>query len=162
MGAIIHSAGAIINGKGFLFVGHSTAGKSTTVEMLKNSIVFNNEHNHLEILCDDRNIVRYHKNAWHIYGTWSHGDIPDVSSSSAPLQAILFIKQDQTNQIIPISDKNESLRILLATIIKPVLTTDWWKKELDILTHLVETTPCYYMRCDKSGEIIPEILKLTS
>jgi hypothetical protein len=81
---LLHSANAILAGRGLLFVGHSGAGKSSTVTLLKGRA---------EILCDDRSIVRRWPDGWRLYGTWSRGDVPDVSPSSAPLQAILFLEQ---------------------------------------------------------------------
>ena len=44
------------------------------------------------ILCDDRNIVRRWKNGWRVHGTWSHGDVAEVSPASAPLRAIMFLR----------------------------------------------------------------------
>ena len=76
----LHSAGVVLNRQGLLFVGHSEAGKSTTVKMLQDRA---------EILCDDRNVVRRWPEGFRIHGTWSHGEVPDVSPASAPLRAIL-------------------------------------------------------------------------
>ncbi|MFQ5616637.1 MAG: hypothetical protein ACE5GO_09305, partial [Anaerolineales bacterium] len=98
---IIHSGAVIMNGQGLLFAGHSEAGKSTTMTLLKDA------GTGAEILCDDRNIVRKWDNVqdlpgfgnltslhgWRVHGTWSHGDIPDVSPASAPLRAALFLEQ---------------------------------------------------------------------
>lgn len=73
-GCFFHSAGAILDGRGMLFVGHSQAGKSTLVKMLQGRA---------EILCDERNIVRATDGAFKVHGTWSHGEIPMVSPNSA-------------------------------------------------------------------------------
>ena len=84
-------AAVILNGQGLIFVGHSEAGKSTTAAMLKNvgvgaGLVPALEGDHkgsplqVEILCDDRNIVRRWEEGWRVHGTWSHGDVPEVSS----------------------------------------------------------------------------------
>ena len=53
---LLHSAAAIVNGRGLLFVGHSEAGKSTTMELLK--AARRERGLDAEILCDDRNVVR--------------------------------------------------------------------------------------------------------
>ena len=45
----LHSCGVIIDGRGLLFVGHSGAGKSTMMSLLRSTGT---------ALCDDRNIVR--------------------------------------------------------------------------------------------------------
>jgi len=150
---LLHSAAVILDGQGLLFVGHSDAGKSTTVTMLKERA---------EILCDDRNIVRRWDEGWRVHGTWSHGDVEDVSSASAPLRAILFLHQDSRNEITPLTDRKEIWRRLLATLIKPMVTAEWWRKELDVLERLVNEVPCYTMRFDKSGEIVAELLSVIS
>ncbi len=46
-----------------------------------------------EILCDDRIIVRRWPGGFRIHGTWSHGELPDVSTSDAPLRAIMFLEK---------------------------------------------------------------------
>jgi MoaA/NifB/PqqE/SkfB family radical SAM enzyme len=150
-GCYFHSSGVKLDDKGFLFVGHSEAGKSTTVTMLKEKA---------EILCDDRIIVRKKAEGFRIYGTWSHGDVPDVSAASAPLQAILFLKQSPGNRIVPVEDRKDSLQNLLACLITPLETTDWWEKTLSFIETLVKGVPCYTMYFNKSGEIIESLRSL--
>lgn len=157
--ALIHSSAAIINGKGFLFVGHSDAGKSTTMELLKSAKEKNNLD--IEILCDDRNIVRRWESGWKLYGTWSHGTTRDVSAQIAPLSKIFFINQSPSNQIVPIFDKNIMWKKFLATLIRGVVTESWWKKELEVLTNLINEIPCYNMHFDKSGDIVHHLLDQT-
>ena len=148
---LLHSAGVILNGRGLLFVGHSDAGKSTTVNMLKGRA---------EILCDDRNVARRWDSGWRIHGTWSHGDVADVSAASAPLRAILFIEQSNRNAIVPLTDRKEIWRRLLATLIKAAVTAEWWHKEMDVLERLVREVPCFMMYFDKTGEIVSELERL--
>ena len=169
---LLHSAGVIFNGQGLLFVGHSEAGKSTTVTMLKTACsektqgahLRGNGHperpSHVEILCDDRNIARRWPDGFRVHGTWSHGDVPDVSAASAPLRAILFLRQDKVNTIEPLADRKETWKRLLATLIRPMVTVEWWQKELDVLERLVQEVPCYTMHFDKSGAIIAELERL--
>ena len=150
-GCFLHSSGVKMDGKGLLFVGHSEAGKSTTVTLLKDQA---------EILCDDRIIVRKKPEGFKIYGTWSHGDVPDVSAASAPLQAILFLKQSPDNRIVPVEDTKESLQNLLACLIKPYVSSDWWEKSLTFIEALVKGVPCYNMYFDKTGKIIDSLRSL--
>jgi hypothetical protein len=154
-GCFLHSSGLIVDGKAFVFVGHSDAGKSTTANLLRTRLP-----GRAELLCDDRNIIRYWPDGFrggppgvYLHGTWSHGDIPDVSSASAPLRAVLFLKQDKDNELLPIVDRKEIWPRLLATLIKPVVTADWWQKEINALDILIENVPCYIMCFDKSGHI---------
>jgi MoaA/NifB/PqqE/SkfB family radical SAM enzyme len=157
---LMHSAAVILNGQGLLFVGHSDAGKSTTVTMLKNGGQAQGAPFEVEVLCDDRNIARRWEEGWRVHGTWSHGDVEDVSSASAPLRAILFLHQDSRNAITPLTDRKEIWKRLLATLIKPMVTAEWWRKELDVLERLVDEVPCYTMEFDKSGAIVAELVKL--
>ena len=164
---LLHSAAAIVNGHGLVFVGHSDAGKSTTMELLK--AAGHDSGLRVEILCDDRNVIRKWESCalrtphfalpegWRVHGTWSHGTTADVSPSSAPLKAILFLKQDRINNIEPLTDRKEIWRRLLATLIRPMVTAQWWEKELDILQGIVADVPCYTMQFDRSGEIVEKL-----
>jgi MoaA/NifB/PqqE/SkfB family radical SAM enzyme len=158
-GCYLHSAGAIINGAGVLFVGHSEAGKSTITELLIDAPVGANDHSPLqvEILCDDRNIVRRRDDGWYVYGTWSHGDVPAVSANDAPLRAICFIEKATENTLRPLTDRKEITRRLLGCVIKPFVTADWWHKTLDLIEALAQEATCYVVRFDKTGEIVEQI-----
>jgi hypothetical protein len=143
-GCILHCAGMILDGHGFAFAGHSEAGKSTTVEMLRP---------HGEILCDDRNILRRYPDGWRIYGTWSHGDVPDVSPNSAPLRAILLLEQAPFNRLTRITDRREIVRRLPFLIVKPLVDAGWWEKTLDLVGHIAREVPVYRLQFDRSGEV---------
>jgi hypothetical protein len=158
--ALMHSAAVILNGQGLLFIGHSEAGKSTTVTLLTNGGHTQGAPLEVEILCDDRNIVRRWDEGWRVHGTWSHGDVENVSSASAPLRAILFLHQDSRNAITLLTDRKESRKLLLGTLIKPMVTAEWWQKELHVLERLVNEVPCYTMHFDKSGAIVRELLSV--
>ncbi len=150
-GCYIHASGVVLDGKGFLFVGHSEAGKSTIAEMLKD---------HAEILCDDRIIVRKKDSEFNIHGTWSHGDIPDISSGSAPLKAILFLKQSTGNQLISISSRAEAAKKILACLVRPLVTLDWWDKMLALIDDIADQVPSYTLEFDKSGKVVELLKKL--
>jgi hypothetical protein len=150
-GCYLHSCGVNFNGNGLLFVGHSEAGKSTMATILKGKA---------EILCDDRIIVRRGREGFKIYGTWSHGDVPDVSASSAPLRAILFLEKSKENKIKLLDDKKEITKLLLGCLIKPFVTADWWEKTLLVVDKVVEVVPCYILRFDKNEGVINLLRKL--
>ena len=212
-GCYLHSAGAILDGAGMLFVGHSDAGKSTITRLLmaagagKGIVagrVDNGGQNGLrsegqkerageaagrdahssawniaqkenlprstpaassvpavEILCDDRNIVRWRDDGWRVYGTWSHGEIPVVSAASAPLCALLFLEKADENRLMPLVDRREITRRLLACLIRPFVTADWWSKTLDLIERMASEIPAYVMRFDKSGDIVAKLGDLT-
>ena len=41
-----------------------------------------------------------------------------------------------------------------------MVTADWWHKEMDVLERIVAEVPCYTMRFDRSGAIVPELERL--
>jgi MoaA/NifB/PqqE/SkfB family radical SAM enzyme len=150
-GCYIHSGGVILDGKGLLFAGHSDAGKSTMVTLLKDEV---------EILCDDRNIVRKWPEGYKVHGTWSHGDVPDVSPSSAPLKAILFLEQARDNLIIPLEDRGEIMRKLYAFLVKPLVTIEWWDKMFTFMEKMVREVDFYIVQFDKSGRVVDLLKRL--
>jgi hypothetical protein len=151
-GCYIHASGVVLDGKGILFVGHSDAGKSTMVMMLKDRA---------KVLCDDRIIARRWPKGFKIHGTWSHGDVPDVSAGAAPLKAILFLKQDRENRLIPIDHKQEIIKRLLACLIKPLSTADWWERMLTLVDQMAREVPCYSLHfTKKDGEVIDLLRRL--
>jgi MoaA/NifB/PqqE/SkfB family radical SAM enzyme len=152
-GCYIHSCGIMLGGRGLLFVGHSEAGKSTISLILK-------EHGG-QILCDDRIIIRKYPENFKIYGTWSHGDVSDVSNDSALLSGIFFLEQSKENLIIPLKDKKEIIKKLLACLIKPLETADWREKEFVLLEQITQGIPCYRLQFDKSGKIARELQAIT-
>jgi MoaA/NifB/PqqE/SkfB family radical SAM enzyme len=144
-GCFLHSCGVNFKGKGLLFVGHSEAGKSTIATMLKGKA---------EILCDDRMIIRKQQGGFRIYGNWSHGDVPDVSANSAALKAILFLEKATENRFIPLTNKKETANKLLACLIKPFVTVDWWEKTLLFVDKICDAISCYTLRFDKSAGVV--------
>lgn len=144
-----HSSAFIMDGHGLLFVGHSEAGKSTMIKILRG---------HGEILCDERNIVRKWPEGFRVHGTWSHGELPDVSPASAPLRAIFFLEQADFNELIPITYKREKLGKLLSHVIKGLVTEEWWDKILALVGKISTDVPIYRLRFNKSGEVV-DVLK---
>jgi MoaA/NifB/PqqE/SkfB family radical SAM enzyme len=150
-GCYIHSCGVNYGGNGLLFAGHSEAGKSTMATMIKGKA---------EILCDDRIIVRGAADGFKIYGTWSHGEVPDVSANSAALKAIIFLQKADENRLTLLQDKQEITKRLLSCLIRPFVTADWWDKTLVFIEKLSAHVDSYVLEFDKTGEVINELRKL--
>jgi hypothetical protein len=143
-GCYLHSDGVNMNGRGFLFAGHSGAGKSTIARQLKDRA---------EILCDDRMIVRRWPQGYYIHGNWSHGTMPVVSAGCAPLKGIYFLEKGAGNQAIPITDKMDAISQVLGCLVRPMVTRDWWEKMLGLIEDLAGGVPCYRLEFDRSGEV---------
>jgi hypothetical protein len=109
--------------------------------------------NKAEILCDDRMIVRRWKEGLRIHGTWSHGDLPEVSANSAPLKAFLFLEKANENRLIQIDNKKDAITKLLKCMIRPLVTKEWWEKMLTLAGKMAKEVPCYTLQFDKSDGV---------
>jgi len=152
-GCILHSLGIILNNEGFLFLGHSGAGKSTMANLMKDEA---------EILCDDRNIIRKFPYGYQLYGTWSHGDVTEISPKSCCLQAIFFLQKSPINAIEKINDKKTIITRLLACLIRPISTSDWWNLSIDVIVNVSDTIPCFILKFNQTPEIINLIKNATN
>jgi hypothetical protein len=143
-GCILHSLGVILDGNGYLFVGHSSAGKSTMAKLLSKEAV---------ILCDDRNIIRQMDDQFMVYGTWSHGDVPDISAASAPLKGIFFLEKSSRNALLRIENNSVSIKTLLACLIRPLVTDNWWDLSMDLIARIIKSVPCQKLEFQRNGNI---------
>jgi ABC-type cobalamin/Fe3+-siderophores transport system ATPase subunit len=153
---MLHSSAVVLDGKGFVFVGHSEAGKSTMIKMLTGKA---------KILCDDRNIIRNTAQGFRVYGTWHHGEITTVSPDSAPLQGIFLLEKALHTCLRPVEDKAELLsRLSACTIrtIKPLGTVQWWNNTLTVLEEIVKKVPCYFLEFNKSGDVVDVLREFNS
>ena len=152
-GLILHSNGFDIFGNGILLTGKSGAGKSTLSKMLKKR--------GFQILCDDRMFIKQ-KDKFYLYGNWCHGTVPDVSSITVPLKAIFFLEKSKNNLIQKIDDKKTIFPQLLTSVVRPFLSRKEWNSTLITLEAIVDSTRCYKIKFDLSGQIcqiIDELFK---
>ncbi len=159
-GCFIHSSGAIMDGQGLLFLGYSDAGKSTIRAMLKDEAG-------VEILGDDRNVIGRWLDGAHpgtggyrVHGVWASIDPKDISAASAPLRAILWLEQAPENRLIRLDDRMDVIRKLLACLVKPLATAEWWDKSLLIAQDIARQVPCYVLRFDLSGGVVGVLRRL--
>lgn len=132
-GVMVHGAGVILRGEGFLFAGHSGAGKTTVARLLRERGT---------VLCDDRVIVRKEGEGFRLYGTWSHGDLPLVSPASAPLRGVFFLRKADRHRIRSVNPLRERYARLLACLVRPVTDRGWWQKALSVTEEILERAPC--------------------
>jgi radical SAM protein with 4Fe4S-binding SPASM domain len=142
----VHSCGLVVDGNGLLFVGHSEAGKSTMAKLFRGKA---------ELLCDDRIILRQWLNeGWCIHGTWSHGELPEVSSASASFRGLFFIEKSTENTVTPLLDHIEIKKRLTPCLIRPYVDVTWWERILPLVSSVAKEVPAYVVRFDTSGEIV--------
>ncbi len=91
-GVILHACGIERNGRGLLFVGESGAGKSTLAKMWE-------QETSVDVLSDDRIIVRKKGRGFWMHGTPWHGEAKYSSARSVRLERIFFLRHGQENAI---------------------------------------------------------------
>ena len=138
-----HCSSFIYKNKGFVFLGHSGAGKSTMIKLMRE---------HVQILCDETNIIRRENDGYKVYGTWNHGELPDVTADNAPIAGIFVLNQDKVNALRPMR-KIEAVAQLIARVFKTIYTEELWQKQLLFFEKLVEEVPFYELSFDRSGKV---------
>jgi hypothetical protein len=91
-GLEFHACGLVVDGRGFLFVGQSGAGKTTTAQLWL-------QETSPTILSDDRIIVRETGGGLRMYGTPWHGEAEICTAADAPLTAVFLLEQSDVNEI---------------------------------------------------------------
>jgi hypothetical protein len=84
-GVVMHACGIDAGGMGIVFAGESGAGKSTLSRLWAS-------HGQVEILSDDRVVVRRRNGRFVLYGTPWHGDACFAAPGGVPLAGIFFIR----------------------------------------------------------------------
>ena len=133
-GVIIHSCGIARNGRGILFVGESGAGKSTLAKMW-------HQESGVDVLSDDRIIVRKKRHQFWMYGTPWHGDARLASPRGVRLERIFFIRHGQNNSIKEIKGIDPVSQLLTSSF-PPYWDPQGMAFTLEVFTDLTARVPC--------------------
>jgi hypothetical protein len=144
-GCYMHACGIDWHGKGILFLGRSGAGKSTVARMFQGEA---------HVLCDDRIIVRNQDGTFRIYGTWSHGDVKEITNRGVPLHSIYVLSKDTLSRVEAMRQKREVLKNLFSRLIRPYVTVSWFKKIAETISAVTDKVPCYRIFFNRSGDMV--------
>jgi hypothetical protein len=134
-GIIVHSAGLMLDGAGYVFPGVSGAGKTTLCGLLTDGGLGDG------LLSDDRTILRTDAGGgFRVWGTPWPGDAGIARNASAPLRALCFLVQDDAPALVPLSPAAAAKRLFA------VASCPWYMREgisgvLDTVDQLVSTVP---------------------
>ena len=104
-GVELHGVGIVHEGRGYLFVGQSGAGKTTTARL------WLAEQPSVTVLSDDRIIVRKSGDGYRMYGTPWHGEAEICAASDAPLHAIFLLEQAAKSEVFPLDESEAVARL---------------------------------------------------
>ena len=116
-GMVVHASGVEIEGKVYLFLGDSGAGKSTIAE------IFEKRFGMDRVYSDDRMILRRHNGSWLAYGSPWHGSLPRSANRSGKIAGLFFLEQTPVHGL-DILPRENAIERLMKVAIGP-----WWLKE---------------------------------
>ena len=133
-----------------IFTAPSGTGKSTHAALWRRH--FGGE---VVMINDDKPLVREKDGRFYIYGTPWNGKHGIGSNTSAPIKAVVFLRQAPENTAAPVNEV-EALALLLQQTVLPS-DKGQLSKLLDMIGRLVETVPMYRLGCTISDEAVTTI-----
>ncbi len=118
-GVLLHASCIDDNGSGYLFLGHSGAGKSTIANIW-------NEEKGIRILSDDRVIVSLSEEGLIAHGTPWHGTANYAINASVPVKKVFFISHSKHNSAVKINGIKAA-----SELVRNAFLTFWDKNRME-------------------------------
>jgi hypothetical protein len=125
----------VIDGLGYLFVGVSTAGKSTLARLW--------EGEECHVLSDDRLIVRPGHGGYEVHGTPWHGDAGAALGASAPLAGVYLLDKTAGRNVLRELSPADAVTRLLVCCFPTFYFRVGMENTLDVLTSIARNLPMY-------------------
>lgn len=153
-GLVMHGSAISYEGKGIVFSAPSGTGKSTHTGLWKRQ--YGERVIHIN---DDKPAIRFNEGAPVVYGTPWSGKTDTNSNNSAPLNAIVFLKQAPNNRIQPLSVA-DALTYIYRETVRPFYDEALGMKVLETAERLIQSVPLFLLECTISSEAV-ELVKNT-
>jgi hypothetical protein len=138
-GVELHSCGLVDEtGKGYLFIGHSEAGKTTTARLWE-------QRRGVKVLSDDRIIVRREGQEFFMYGTPWHGEAELAYPDRARLDHVFLLGRGVENKLVPVGHAQAAAEIF-ARSFTPFHSAEGLEFTLAFLSDLTESVPCHELQ----------------
>ena len=144
-GIYLHACGIDDNGRGYLFLGNSTHGKSTMARLWSQEKAL--------VLNDDRIILREQNGRFMMYGTPWHGDFDKFVLKPLPVQKIFFLKHGSKNLAIP-KKGIEAVSMFITRCFPPIWDKEGMESTTDLSQRIVRKIPCYELNFVPDRKII--------
>ncbi len=146
-GAEIHGCGVVdAQGEGHLFVGQSGAGKSTMARLWE-------PQRGIQILSDDRIVLRKADQKLWMYGTPWHGEAGYSSATRAPLSRIYFLQHGEKNELLP-QRPAQAVGQLFTGSFPPFYNPEALDFTLGFFEEIVQAVPCFELRFLQDERVI--------
>jgi hypothetical protein len=138
-GVEVHACGLEdSDGQGYLFLGHSGSGKTTMARLWQRA-------SGVQVLSDDRIILRFWAGTTWMYGTPWHGEAKLALPARTPLRQIFFLRHGSTNEIAPLRCA-EALALFLVCSFVPFYSPAGLDFALTFFSQLIDSLPCAELR----------------
>jgi hypothetical protein len=148
---VIHACGIDAGGKGIVFAGESGAGKTTLSRLWS-------AKRGIEILSDDRVIVRQQDGGFRLYGTPWHGEACFAAPGGVPLERIYFIRHGRSSHACEMS-AGGGVRELLKCSFPPFWDARGMRSSLEIFEELACAVSCEELSFTPDRDVIDLVLK---
>lgn len=137
---LVHSAGIVHEGSGFLFVGQSGAGKSTVALLSPAGSVLN----------DEISLIEFRENSVSLRDTPFNGFFRQKARGRAPMKSVFILEQGPKHEIMDLTPA-ESTKALFRQLVPPAgledsLTDSTIGQMMDLAKRVVETLPVKLLR----------------
>jgi len=136
---LFHSSVTVLDGKAYMFLGHSGAGKSTHSRQWKAAFP------EAELLNDDNPAVRIFATP-RVYGTPWSGKTPCYKNESAPVHALVQLAQAPENKISQLR-MSQAYPFVLSSVSGLKVLPDMMDRLYESIAKLLELTPVYRLEC---------------
>ena len=141
---LIHSAGVLHRGDGYLFVGCPGSGKSTIARLSLPDTVLN----------DEMNLISFLKKGVDVKSTPFNGLFMEKSSGRGRLRAVLLLKQGSEHKLTK-TNESEAVKVLIREIVPPigldeVITPAVRAAMLDIAVRIQRSVPVYWLEFERN------------
>jgi len=133
-GGVVHSSCVAADGKAFLFVGSSGAGKTTMARLWRDAGA--------TLLNDERNIIRISPRGPLAGSSPWHGEENQVTPATVPLAGVFYLKQAACNEVRKLTSVESVTRLFTNTLV-PVFLQDGPRLILDAWADVLEAVPSY-------------------
>jgi len=137
---LFHSSVTMLEGKAYMFLGHSGTGKSTHSQQWKAAFP------QAELLNDDNPAVRIIDGKVIVYGTPWSGKTPCYKNAQAPVQALVQLAQAPENKIERLR-MSQAYPYILASVSGLKVLPHMMDRLFESIAQLLELRPVYKLEC---------------
>ena len=138
---LFHSSVTVLDGKAYMFLGHSGTGKSTHSQQwhaaFPEAHLLNDDNPAVRVLDDQRVVV---------YGTPWSGKTPCYKNESAPVQALVQLAQAPENKITRLK-MTQAYPYILASVSGLKVMPEMMDRIFESIAKVLEISPVYRLEC---------------